>query len=154
MTIMALIGTIMKGLPGFMKILASNCFLRTPLVYTRGILGYFIMCGVMCCPLTLSIIYAGSVFTAVGITAFNGDFGGAPTGNIEHWIVDSGATFNLGCQKDNFTYLNTAAPKKRFRVASTGPLESQGIGTVELPMWNSTTNCYDNIKLDNVYYCP
>ena len=131
------------------KAVLSNAFLRAPNIMSRSIFGYFISVTLMICILVSSILFAGAITSSSGIADY---MAGAPT-KLDHWLKDSGATYNLGCVRENFVTLDTSAPKKQFKVAATGLLESEGLGTVQLPLWNQTHQRYDDVMLDNVYYC-
>ena len=144
------------SLPDLGKAVLSNAFLRAPNIMSRGIFGYFISVTLMICILVSSILFAGAITSSSGVAKFTSDYAdymaGAPT-KLDHWLMDSGATYNLGCVRENFVTLDTSAPKKQFKVAATGLLESEGLGTVKLPLWNRTHQRYDDVMFNNVYYC-
>ena len=82
-------------------------------------------------------------------------FAGAVSSNgTQAWMVDSGASFGLCCNEKSFKTLNLDAPTKRFRVAAKEMLETKGVGTVELKVWNETSGEYDLIEINDVYYSP
>ena len=157
LTLVCLIITMLVGLPKHIYI--HQALGRVPFPMVKSVI-----CNLMIASLFLIIScmswQAGSnYFIDLGVKNFEmkreAYFAGAVSSNgTQAWMVDSGASFGLCCNAKSFKTLNLDAPTKKFRVAAKEMLETKGVGTVEIKVWNSTTKTHDSLEISNVYYSP
>ena len=68
--------------------------------------------------------------------------------------MDSGASKHICREKSWFKHLNYGGAPKRFKVASNSYTYSEGVGTVEIPLWDVRRGSVVNVILNDVYYLP
>ena len=157
MGLLCLIITILAGLPN--QIHVYQALTKIPFPMARSAMCSLMAIGLMLMVSLFSWQVGSNYIIDLGVKNFDTKreayFAGAVSPNgTQAWMVDSGASFGLCCDVDSFTKLNFDAPIKRFRVAAKEMLETKGVGTVEIKVWNETTKSHDLIELNDVYYSP
>ena len=157
MGLFCLIVTILAGLPK--QTFVYQALTRVPFPMARSAMLSLMTVTLMLLLSSFSWHTGSNYLIDLGVKNFETKreayFAGAVSSNgTQAWMVDSGASFGLCCNEKSFKTLNLDAPTKRFRVAAKEMLETKGVGTVELKVWNETSGEYDLIEINDVYYSP
>jgi len=73
--------------------------------------------------------------------------------HTSNWIVDSGASANMTCQRETFISFRTLSPPERVIIGDGRSIDAVGIGRIKLKVHTGNSEYKDTILRD-VYYVP
>ena len=71
-----------------------------------------------------------------------------------NYMIDCGATVHMTRNRSSYTRFSKQHKQMRFKVAADVQSYSQGIGDVDIPVWNHVSESMEVLHLTGVYYCP